>query len=114
MKWSLDKFFTQINLAFLKNSFVDAETTEAGVDDDFGHSATKMTAALEMAPYYAVRGTPAIHHTMDGLSVDTETHVLKADGTPIPGLFAADEVTGGLHGANRLCGNGVANIVVNG
>ena len=44
----------------------------------------------------------------------TETQVLKADGTPIPGLFAAGEVTGGLHGANRLGGNGVADIVVNG
>jgi len=40
--------------------------------------------------------------------------VLRADGTPIPGLYAAGEVTGGLHGANRLGGNGVADIVVNG
>ena len=87
---------------------------KAGVDDDFGRSATEMTAALENAPYYAVRVKPAIHHTMGGLSVNMETQVLKADGTPIPGLFAAGEVTGGLHGANRLGGNGVADIVVNG
>jgi fumarate reductase flavoprotein subunit len=39
--------------------------------------------------------------------------VLRTDGTPIPGLYAAGEVTGGLHGANRLGGNGVADIVVN-
>lgn len=58
--------------------------------------------------------TLAIHHTMGGLSVNTETQVLMADGTPILGLFAAGEVTGGLHGANRLGGNGVADIVVNG
>ena len=44
----------------------------------------------------------------------TETQVLRADGTPIGGLYAAGEVTGGLHGANRLGGNGVADIVVNG
>jgi fumarate reductase flavoprotein subunit len=69
---------------------------------------------LETAPFYAVRVKPAIHHTMGGLSVNTETQVLKTDGTPIPGLFAAGEVTGGLHGANRLGGNGVADIVVNG
>ena len=50
----------------------------------------------------------------DGLSVNTDTQVLRADGTPIPGLYAAGEVTGGLHGANRLGGNGVADIVVNG
>ena len=87
---------------------------KAGVDDDFHRSATEMTAALETAPFYAVRVKPAIHHTMGGLSVNTETQVFKADGTPIPGLFAAGEVTGGLHGANRLGGNGVADIVVNG
>ncbi len=49
-----------------------------------------------------------------GLSVNTSTQVLKTDGTPISGLYAAGEVTGGLHGANRLGGNGVADIVVNG
>ena len=87
---------------------------KAGVDEDFGRSATEMPVALETAPFYAVRVTPAIHHTMGGLSVNTETQVLKADGTPIPGLYAAGEVTGGLHGANRLGGNGVADIVVNG
>lgn len=87
---------------------------KAGVDEDFGRSAAEMTAVLETSPFYAVRVTPAIHHTMGGLSVDTDTRVLKADGTPIPGLYAAGEVTGGLHGANRLGGNGVADIVVNG
>jgi len=46
---------------------------EAGVDEDFGRSATEMTAALQTAPYYAVCVTPAIHHTMGGLSVNTET-----------------------------------------
>ena len=85
-----------------------------GVDNDFHRNATEMTAPLETAPFYAVRVKPAIHHTMGGLSVNTETQVLKTDGTPIPGLFAAGEVTGGLHGANRLGGNGVADIVVNG
>ena len=87
---------------------------KAGLDDDFGRSATGMPVALETPPFYAVRVKPAIHHTMGGLSVNTETQVLRADGTPIDGLFAAGEVTGGLHGANRLGGNGVADIVVNG
>ena len=49
-----------------------------------------------------------------GSIIVKDTQVLKADGTPIPGLYAAGEVTGGLHGANRLGGNGVADIVVNG
>jgi fumarate reductase flavoprotein subunit len=51
---------------------------------------------------------------MGGLRVNTDTQVLRPDGTPIPGLYAAGEVTGRLHGANRLGGNGVADIVVNG
>ncbi|MCR5456081.1 MAG: flavocytochrome c, partial [Bacteroidales bacterium] len=87
---------------------------KAGHDKDFGRSATQMSVALETAPYYAVRVQPAIHHTMGGLSVNEETQVLRSDGTPIPSLYAAGEVTGGLHGANRLGGNGVADIVVNG
>ena len=85
-----------------------------GVDEEFGRNATEMTAALQTPPFYAVRVKPAIHHTMGGLRVNTGTQVLKADGIPIPGLYAAGEVTGGLHGANRLGGNGVADIVVNG
>lgn len=87
---------------------------KAGLDNDFGRSATAMPVSLEKPPFYAVRVTPAIHHTMGGLSVNADTQVLRADGTPIAGLYAAGEVTGGLHGANRLGGNGVADIVVNG
>ncbi|MCR5842248.1 MAG: flavocytochrome c [Bacteroidales bacterium] len=87
---------------------------KAGVDEDFGRSATQMTAPLDSPPFYAIRVKPAIHHTMGGLRVNPDTQVLKADGSAIPGLYAAGEVTGGLHGANRLGGNGVADIVVNG
>lgn len=87
---------------------------QAGNDEDFGRAASAMTAPLNTPPYYAVGVTPAIHHTMGGIQVDKEMHVLRADGTVIPGLFAAGEVTGGLHGGNRLGGNGVGDIVVNG
>ena len=87
---------------------------KAGVDGDFGRSGAEMTAALETAPFYAIRVKPAIHHTMGGIKVDADMRVLRSDDTPVPGLFAAGEVTGGIHGANRLGGNGVADIVVNG
>ena len=87
---------------------------QAGTDEDFGRSSTQMTAPLDTPPYYAIRVKPAIHHTMGGIRVDADMHVLRSDGTPVPGLFAAGEVTGGVHGANRLGGNGVADIVVNG
>ena len=79
-------------------------------DPDFGR--TSFAQPLDTAPYYAVKVTAGIHHTMGGLKIDTETHVLKEDGTVIPGLFAAGEVTGGVHGGNRLGGNAVADIVV--
>jgi fumarate reductase flavoprotein subunit len=49
---------------------------------------------------------------MGGLKIDPETHVLNTEGEAIPGLFAAGEVTGGVHGANRLGGNAVADFVV--
>ena len=87
---------------------------QAGTDEDFDRSSTQMTAPLDTPPYYAIRVKPAIHHTMGGIRVDADMHVLRSDDTPVPGLFAAGEVTGGVHGANRLGGNGVADIVVNG
>ena len=76
--------------------------------------ATLSSSVPESLDYRRQWQQPAIHHTMGGLSVNAGTQVPRADGTPIPGLYAAGEVTGGLHGANRLGGNGVADIVVNG
>ena len=57
---------------------------------------------------------PATHHTMGGLLVDTERRVLDTQGQPIPGLFAAGEVTGGIHGGNRLGGNAITEVLVSG
>ena len=57
---------------------------------------------------------PATHHTMGGLLVDTERRVLDTQGHPIPGLFAAGEVTGGIHGGNRLGGNAITEVLVSG
>ena len=82
----------------------------AGKDEDFGRES--MELALDKPKYYAALCAPAIHHTMGGVKINTKTEVLKEDGTAIPGLFAAGEVTGGVHGANRLGGNAVTDIVV--
>ena len=79
-------------------------------DPDFGR--TSFAQPLDTAPYYAVKVTAGIHHTMGGLKIDSETHVINTDGEIIPGLFAAGEVTGGVHGGNRLGGNAVADFVV--
>lgn len=57
---------------------------------------------------------PSTHHTMGGIKVDTERHALDTDGNAIPGLYAAGEVTGGIHGGNRLGGNAIVEIFVSG
>ena len=87
------------------NGYVEAKN-----DPDFGR--TSFANKLDTAPYYAIKVTAGVHHTMGGLTINTNTEVLKADGTVIPGLFAAGEVTGGVHGANRLGGNAVADFTV--
>ena len=80
-------------------------------DPDFGRT-TGMNADLTTAPYYAIKIAPGIHHTMGGVKIDTTARVINTEGKPIPGLFAAGEVTGGVHGGNRLGGNAVADIVI--
>ncbi len=79
-------------------------------DPDFGR--VSFANPLDTAPFYAIKVTAGIHHTMGGVKINTETQVLTAEGTAIPGLFAAGEVTGGVHGANRLGGNAVSDFVV--
>ena len=81
-----------------------------GKDTEFGRES--MEVPLNMPPYYAGLCAPAVHHTMGGVKIDTAAQVLKEDGNAIPGLFAAGEVVGGVHGANRLGGNAVTDIVV--
>lgn len=82
----------------------------AGVDEEFGR--TSFTNPLDTAPYYAIKVTAGIHHTMGGLTINPQTQVLAGDGTVIDGLYAAGEVTGGVHGGNRLGGTAVADFVV--
>ena len=79
-------------------------------DDEFGR--LSFASALDTAPYYAIKVSPGIHHTMGGVKINTNAEVLPAEDQVIPGLYAAGEVTGGVHGANRLGGNAVADIVV--
>ena len=82
----------------------------AGVDEEFGR--TSFANPLDTAPYYAIKVTAGIHHTMGGLTINPDTQVLAGDGTVINGLYAAGEVTGGVHGGNRLGGNAVADFTV--
>ena len=80
-------------------------------DPDFGRT-TGMDADLTTPPYYAIKIAPGIHRTMGGVKINTAAQVINTEGKVIPGLFAAGEVTGGVHGGNRLGGNAVADIVI--
>lgn len=90
-------------------------TYNAGVEaqnDEFGRAS--LIAPISTSKYYAILISPINHHTMGGVKINTEAQVLNKDGEIIEGLFAAGEVTGGIHGANRLGGNALADIIVYG
>ncbi|MBR5806619.1 MAG: flavocytochrome c [Oscillospiraceae bacterium] len=87
-----------------------ADDVKAGNADEFGRAGLELP--LTEANFYACMVAPAIHHTMGGLKINTAAEVLNEEGNAIAGLFAAGEVTGGVHGANRLGGNAVTDIVV--
>ena len=62
-------------------------------------------------PMYAIQITPAIHNTMGGLRINKKVEVIGVTAKSVPGLLAAGEVTGGVHGGNRIGGNAVADII---
>lgn len=99
---------------------MEPETLKATVDefnksvdaasDEFGR--LLYTTKLEHGPWTALPRQACIHHTMGGVTIDTNTHILNDEGKAIKGLYAAGEVVGGIHGANRLGGNAVVDTVV--
>lgn len=89
------------------------DTFNASVDsgkDEFGR--TLYSTKLESGPWIATARQASIHHTMGGVRIDPTARVLDKDGKVIPGLYAGGEITGGIHGANRLGGNAVVDTVV--
>lgn len=87
------------------NKYVASKTP-----DQFGR--TLYSVPLDKPPFYAGARIPTVHHTMGGIKIDVDTHVIDVNGKIIPGLYAAGEVTGGIHGSNRLGGNALADITV--
>ncbi len=83
---------------------------EAKEDPDFGR--VSFANPLDQAPYYAIKVQPGIHHCMGGIKINDNAEVISTEGNVIPGLFAAGEVTGGVHGNNRLGGNAVADFTI--
>lgn len=87
------------------NGFVEAQK-----DDDFGKPL--FGEKIDEAPFVATPRSPSLHHTMGGVKIDTETHVINTEGEIIPGLYAAGEVCGGIHAGNRLGGNAMTDFLV--
>lgn len=81
-----------------------------GKDEEFGR--TLFGKPVDKAPFFASPRVPTVHHTMGGIEIDLEGQVIDKDGNIIPGLYAAGEVTGGIHGKNRLGGNALVDIHV--
>ena len=91
------------------NKFIDTQ-----VDEDFGKNMAATMVKIEKGPYYALPQFPSVHHTMGGLVVTKQLEVKDIYGNIIPGLYASGEVTGGVHGTNRLGSNADADAVGNG
>lgn len=86
------------------------EFAKTGKDLDFNYRSRFVD--LSTGPYWIYRGVPSVHHTMGGLKINSKAEVLDAHDKPIPGLWAAGEVTGCTHGSNRLGSNAYADIIV--
>jgi succinate dehydrogenase/fumarate reductase flavoprotein subunit len=96
--------------AALKATVADFNASVAAKKDAFGRQLYSIP--MTKGPYIATPRVACVHHTMGGIRIDTQCRVLDTSGKVIPGLFAAGEVTGGIHGANRLGGNAVVDTVV--
>ncbi len=109
---TLDDLASQmgIDAATLKETVDSFNAAADGGTDEFGR--TLYSTKLENGPWVATARQACVHHTMGGVTIDTETRVLDEAGQPISGLYAAGEITGGIHGANRLGGNAVVDTVV--
>ena len=106
---------TGMDVAKLKTSIAGYNDVVTGKvkEDKFGFKKSMaVDAPFVEGPYYATPLVPAVHHTMGGIKINVKTQVLDAQGKVIPGLFAAGEVTGGVHGDNRVGGNGIADAMV--
>ena len=109
---TLEEIAKQIG-CYVKDLQETIDTFNASVDsgkDEFGR--TLYSTKLENGPWIATARQASIHHTMGGVRIDPTARVLDKDGKVIPGLYAGGEITGGIHGANRLGGNAVVDTVV--
>ncbi len=81
-------------------------------DPQFNKPFTAQMMPLDKGPFYIVAQWPAVHHCMGGLRINAGGQVMDIWGDPIPKLYAAGEVTGGVHGSNRLGANAIPDALV--
>ncbi len=86
----------------------------SGQDQDFARPLSSALLPLDGGPYYGIPRWPAVHFTAGGLRIDTHAQVIDINGAPIPRLYAAGEVTGGIHGMGRTGGNSTTAPIVYG
>lgn len=98
----LEKTIDRYNNVFVKN----------GKDEDFGKTAVNLTKRIEKGPFWACYTGMTVHHTMGGLNTNTKAQLLDWQGNVIPRIYAAGEITGGIHGTNRVGGNAVLDCFV--
>jgi fumarate reductase flavoprotein subunit len=90
---------------------IDAYNQAVDKKDDAEFKRPDMPRPLRTSKYYAIAIKPGVHYTMGGLKINRSTQVIAKDGKPIPGFYAAGEVTGGVHGSNRLGGNSISETI---
>lgn len=113
---TIEELAAEINLdpATLEETVETWNSAISTSEDQGFNRTTAMDNDLSNSPYYAIEIAPGIHHTMGGVRINTLAQALNDAGEPIPGLYAAGELTGGIHGSNRIGGNAVADIIIYG
>jgi len=91
------------------NSYVDSKK-----DADFGKKPHNLAKKIATPPFWSCYAGMSVHHTMGGLEINPKAQVIDRYGKIIPALYAAGEITGGIHGSNRAGGNAIADIMVYG
>lgn len=113
---TLDELAKKLNMPAenLKKAVADYNAVVAGkAKDPLGFLANnKADKQMTEGPWYACQKVPTVHHTMGGLQINANAQVIDVNGKVIPGLYAAGETTGGIHGSNRLGGNAIADVMV--
>lgn len=110
---TLDELAKIINVP-AKNLKATIEEYNKAVDtkqDKFGKKPETLEKKVLTGPFVAIEIAPGIHYTMGGVKINTDAQVIDNNGKPIPNFYAAGEVTGGVHGANRLGGNSISETV---